>query len=137
MGILDACRRIEAITYGASPSTSQSHSPPPTSSNARGRFAKAVVSNPSTDFIRAANPAQAAVYTIKSLNTDKPGQLEKAEIRTKMVGIATPLRKGKGGRRSEATGDGRKPRKSKVAAVFSPENDPEVPLRAALKLVDM
>ncbi|PVG01419.1 hypothetical protein CPB86DRAFT_812391 [Serendipita vermifera] len=139
MGILDACRRIEALTYGASPSTSQSH-PPPTSSSrggGGGRFAKAVVSNPSTDFIRAANPAQAAVYTIKSLNTDKPGQLEKAEIRTKMVAIATPLRKAKGARRSEATGEGRKPRKSKVAALFTAENDPEVPLRAALKLVDM
>jgi hypothetical protein len=102
-------------------------------------FATAVVSKPSTDFIRAANSAQAAVYSISQTNSDKPGELEKVEVKRKIVGLATPLRKGV---RGNGTGDeaeklGRRPRKSKVGLYFTAENDPELPLRAALKLVDM
>lgn len=94
------------------------------------------MSKPSTDFIRAANPAQAAVYSISQTNSDKPGELEKAEIKRKMVALATPLRKGvRGGGNAEK--EGRRPRKSKVGPFLSAENDPELPLRAALKLMDM
>jgi hypothetical protein len=102
-------------------------------------FATAVASKPSTDFIRAANSAQAAVYSISQTNSDKPGELEKAEVKRKIVGLATPLRKGVrgNGTGTELEKPGRRPRKSKVGLYFNAENDPELPLRAALKLVDM
>jgi hypothetical protein len=102
-------------------------------------FATAVASKPSTDFIRAANSAQAAVYSISQTNSDKPGELEKAEVKRKIVGLATPLRKGVrgNGTGAELERPGRRPRKSKVGLYFNAENDPELPLRAALKLVDM
>ncbi|KAG8831932.1 hypothetical protein FRC17_002337 [Serendipita sp. 399] len=92
-------------------------------------FVQAVANAPSTDFIRAANPAQASVYSINvnTLNASKAGELEVKEVRRKTVAVATPLKKA----------GTSKPRKSRAGSALDDENDPEVPLRAALKLIDM
>lgn len=132
MGILDAFQRFDALTSQYQSNGSISSSAPPGSS----RFAAAVVSCPSTDFIRAASAAQTAVYSISQTNVDKPGELEKAEVKRKIVALATPLRRGIS-ETGNAAPRSKKPRKSKVALVLNSENDPEVPLRAALKLVDL
>ena len=157
MGILDPFYRLDALTSSFQPAEStstlgQSPLQSPRSSTSisqsisrvnhpvsRLSFANSVVSKPSTDFIRAANSAQAAVYTVSQTNSDKPGELEKAEIKRKMVALATPLKKGvRGGGVGNGTErEGKRPRKSKVGTYLSAENDPELPLRAALKLVDM
>lgn len=132
MGILDAFQRLDALT--SQYQSGDSNASP--SSSGRSPFATAVVARPSTDFIRAANAAQTAVYTINQTNVDKPGELEKAEVKRKIVALATPLRKGVSDAANPAA-RGKKPRKSKVALVLNSDNDPEVPLRAALKLIDM
>jgi len=160
MGILDALYRLEALTSPSQPTESTStagpsanspvQSPAPiapfhySGSNANQlqgwlNFPTAVVTRPCTDFIRAANPAQAAVYNISQTNSGKPGELEKAELKRKIVGLATPLRKGVRGNGAEDDMERqrRRPRRSKVGIYFNAENDPELPLRAALKLVDM
>ena len=124
MGILDPFQRIDALIADYQPETS--NVPNHLSSIA---FVEAVANAPSTDFIRAANPSQAAVYNVDVNQTtlNRPNELEKMEIKRKTIGVATPLKKG----------EGRKPRRSRAAAVFDDENDPEVPLRAALKLIDL
>ncbi|CCA71737.1 hypothetical protein PIIN_05672 [Serendipita indica DSM 11827] len=124
MGILDPFQRIDALIAQYQPETS--NIPNHLTSAA---FVDAVANAPSTDFIRAANPSQAAVYNVDVNQTalNRPNELEKMEIKRKTIGVATPLKKG----------EGRKPRRSRVAAIFDDENDPEVPLRAALKLIDL
>ncbi|KAG8846653.1 hypothetical protein FRB91_000621 [Serendipita sp. 411] len=120
----DPFARLDAIVsqYSASFAPSKARSSTST-------FVHAVANAPSTDFIRAANPAQASVYAINvnHLNANKAGELEIKEVRRKTVAVATPLKKA----------GGLKPRKSRANSTLDGDNDPEVPLRAALKLIDM
>jgi hypothetical protein len=135
MGILDPFTRLEAAlaSYEASASTSQ-----PSSTSSSTAFFQSYVTQPSIAFIKGANPAQAAVYSKNQLNTDKPAQLEKAELKRKQIALATPLRKGKGrANLNESVAQKKKGRKSKAFYGLNENNDPEVPLRAALKLLDM
>lgn len=96
-------------------------------------FGRAAATQPISYFIREAEATERGVYTISHSTEEYEEQVLPPEVTKKRVTIATPLKT------TKPKPDNKRRLKPRVSAstLLDASADPEVPLRAALKLVDM
>jgi hypothetical protein len=134
MALDDAIARFSRVSLAFRDFTTREK--PPAS-----RLAHVVLNLPVREFLREADETEHGLYSI--VRASNPGanvsvggvagpSMHGAQPKT--VGIATPLRPQAGGRAGRIPG---KVQKKGKARVLDDARDPEVPLRAALKLVDI
>ena len=134
MGLDDAIARLSRVSLAFKDFATQEQPPP-------SRLAHLVLNLPVRDFLREADETERGLYTV--VRASNPGAKESVGgvagpsthgAQPKTVEIATPLKSKIGAGAGRVPGRVQKKGKGRA---LDDARDPEVPLRAALKLVDI